>query len=235
MTYPVYIALGILPSFIWLAYYLRKDTHPESTPMILKIFLWGMLIALPAVFIELGVLETFKQLKIPELATVFLNVFIGVALVEEMLKYLIIREKVLNHHEFDEPTDAAIYMIIAALGFAAIENILILFQLGPTFLFGKALEISIFRFWGATLLHALASGLIGYFLALSIMAKQNKSKMLIFGLTVGVLLHGLYNFSIMKINNGYKFLLPLIIIAGLSIFIYFGFKKLRKLESVCKI
>ncbi len=55
MIYPLYIFLGILPSIIWLLYYLKKDTHPEPRLMILKIFFWGMLSALPAIFIEKGI------------------------------------------------------------------------------------------------------------------------------------------------------------------------------------
>ena len=44
---------------------------------------------------------------------------------------------------------------------------MILFSLGPTFLFGETLSITLFRFLGATFLHALCSGVLGYFLALS--------------------------------------------------------------------
>ena len=48
---------------------------------------------------------------------------------EEVAKYLIIKIRILRDPEFDEPIDAMIYMIIAGLGFAALENILVLFVL----------------------------------------------------------------------------------------------------------
>ncbi len=48
MNYPIYIFFGLAPSFIWLLFFLRKDAHPESNPMILKIFFYGMLAAFPS-------------------------------------------------------------------------------------------------------------------------------------------------------------------------------------------
>jgi len=203
--------------------------------MILKIFFWGMLIAMPAVFLEMGIFKTFQELNLSRVLTNILNIFIGVAFIEELLKYLVVRYQVLKHPEFDEPVDAMLYMIIAALGFAGVENILILFQLGPAILWGEALEISIFRIIGATFLHALASGLVGYFLALSIFEKQKRTKLLILGLGIATLLHGLYNFSIMKIEGNLKIFIPVIILFGLAVFVSSGIKKLQKLKSVCKI
>ncbi len=235
MTYPFCIIFGVLPSIIWLLFYLRKDRHPESNPMVLKIFFYGMLVALPAVFLEIGAFKFFSQFNLPVFFVTFLNTFIGVALIEETLKYLVVKEKILNSAEFDEPVDVVLYMIIAALGFAALENILILFPLGPVFFFSKALSISVFRFLGATFLHALCSGLIGYFLALSLFETKKREFFVVLGLGISILLHGLYNLYIMEIEGVLKFSIPLIILIGLAIFLTSGFKKLHKMKSVCKI
>ncbi|MDP3995962.1 MAG: PrsW family glutamic-type intramembrane protease, partial [bacterium] len=146
-----------------------------------------------------------------------------------------VRIMVLKKEEFDEPIDAVLYMIIAALGFAAAENILIMFSLGPTFLFGKVLAVSILRFWGATFLHALASGTIGYFLALSFFETKKRGRLLVCGITIATLLHGLYNFSIMEMQGSCTFLIPIIILIGLAIFLTLALKRLKKMKSVCKI
>ena len=235
MSYPLYIVFGVLPSIIWLAFYLRKDVHPESNQMVLKIFFYGMLAALPAAFLEMGIFKEFGKLNLSPFLIVVLNTFIGVALVEEVLKYLVVRGKVIHSPELDEPIDAMLYMIIAALGFAALENILILFRLGPAFLFGQALGISVLRFLGATFLHALCSGTVGYFLALSFFEIKKRVKLLSFGLGISILLHGLYNFSIIEIEGSLRFLIPGIILIGLAIFVSLGFKRLQKLASVCRI
>lgn len=235
MSYPLYIVLGVLPSIIWLLFYLRKDAHPESNRMVLKIFFYGMLIALPAVFLEMGIFSVIGELKFSPSIVTILNTFLGVALIEEVLKYLVVREKVLNNPEFDEPIDVMLYMIIVALGFAAVENILILFGLAPTFLIAEALSISLFRFLGATFLHALVSGTVGFFIAISLFETKKRTQLIALGLGLAIILHGLYNFAIIKTEGNLKLLIPLIIIIGLAIFVSFSFKKLNKLKSVCKI
>jgi len=228
------IILGLAPSIIWLLFFLRKDTHPESNKMILKIFFYGMLITIPAALIEIGIAIFLDKLNISPILILFLYWFIGVALIEEFLKYLIVREKVLNNSEFDEPVDAMLYMIIVALGFAALENILVLLPTGKFFL--ETLGISALRFIGATFLHALCSATLGYFLALSLFETKKRLRLIITGLTIATLLHGIYNFSIIKIaDNSYYIFITIILLIGLACFVSFGFKKLKKTASICKI
>jgi len=239
MTYPLYIFFGVLPSVIWLLFYLRKDVHPEPNSQIIKIFFYGMLAAIPAVFLEKGIFEITLHAPISNLFSPFFiiifNSLIGVALIEEALKYLVVKEKILKSAEFDEPTDALLYMIIAALGFAALENILILIPLGPAFLLGEAFSITAARFLGATFLHALCSGTVGFFLALSFFETKNRIPLLVVGLGIACLLHGLYNFSIMEIEGNLRFLIPVIILISLALFVSLGFKRLKKMKSICKI
>jgi RsiW-degrading membrane proteinase PrsW (M82 family) len=236
MTYPFLIILALLPSFIWLLFYLRKDTHPESNWMVLKIFFYGLLSAIPVALIEMGIFDLFDvfgRLPFPAFLISILNIFVGVALVEELIKYLVVKEKVLNNPEFDEPLDAMLYMIIAALGFAALENILILLPIAPNFLVKEALMISGLRFVGATFLHTLASGLVGYFLALSFFETEKRLKLLATGLGIAILLHGLYNFSIIRLPEDTRPIIPAIILIALAIAVSEGFKKLKEMASVC--
>jgi len=223
-----------LPSTIWLCFYLRKDVHPESNRQVIKIFFYGMLAALPVFFIEQGFSQILSDLNVSQILFSILSVFIGVALVEEVFKYLVVRDKVLSDPEFDEPIDAMLYMIIAALGFAALENILIFFS--EVFeKFYQPFLLSIIRFIGATFLHALCSGLVGYYLAKSFFEIKKRLKLLITGLGIATILHGLYNFSIMEIEGDQRFIIPIIILISLAIFVSLSFKRLKKLASICKI
>lgn len=256
MNYIIYIPLALLPSIIWLFFYLRKDSHPESNKMVVKIFFYGMLAAVIAAAIEMAVafgtdfLTSFSPLDLnffPSLSFILYHIIV-IALVEEIAKLLIVQEKVINDPEFDEPLDAMLYMIIAALGFAALENLL---YLSPVLLPKTGLDIrdaafvAGFRFIGATLLHALASGTIGYFLAFSILSHKNKKLLLAIGITIAAILHGLFNISIIGIVEGIEkqntFLFSastiflILILTFLAIFVSFGFKKLKKMASVCKI
>lgn len=236
MSYPLYIFFGLAPSIIWLLFYLRKDVHPESAGMILKVFFFGFLAAFPVVLIEMGISETVNGLRLDStFILAILKVFIGVAFIEEFVKYLVVRGEAFKSLEFDEPIDAVLYMIIAALGFAAAENVLILFSLGPKFLLGEVFSISVLRFVGATFLHALCSGTLGFFLAMSFYESKKRGRIFVLGMGFVTLLHGLYNFSIMEAEGKLSFLLPVIIILGLAVFLTLAFKRLKNLKSVSKI
>jgi len=196
-----------------------------------------MIAAIPAALIELGFSEFLFSWLGKSIFTTIFYIFIGIALVEEVLKYLVVRGKVLNDPEFDEPVDAMLYMIIAALGFVALENLLI-FLSPKVFLLpiGETITLAGFRFISATFLHALCSGMVGFFLALSFFETKKRNIYLASGLTLAIILHGLYNFYIIKIEESLSFIIiPIIILIGLAIFVSLGFKKLKKLESVCKI
>lgn len=255
MNFIIIIILGILPSFIWLLFFLRHDVHPEPKSMILKVFFAGAVIAPIAALAGTGFQELLLDLNFSSSSTVFflIYIFLGVGVIEEVLKYSVVRLLVLSHHEFDEPVDAMLYMIISGLGFAALENILIF--LSQTILgrnFGDTLSLLIYRFLTATFLHALCSALIGYFLALSICETRHQFKLVSTGLFFGALFHGLYDLAVIKIDNslievGGKVLildykafvissvLLFAILLGLSFFIIRGSKRLKKIQSVCKI
>lgn len=257
MTYPIYIFFGLAPSFIWLLFFLRKDAHPESNRMVLKIFFYGMLIAVAAALIEIGLFEIIfspseSAFEKSSLLFLILYHFLGIALVEELLKYLVVRGRVLSNPEFDEPVDAMLYMIIIALGFAALENILVLLPKEQPLLFSETIALSSLRFVGATFLHALASGILGYFLALSLLETKKRLRLILSGLGAATLLHGFFNLSIISIEASLGFENGKVVIAnyplftsslifvialllGSAFFVSFGFKKLKKLASVCKI
>ena len=236
MNYPLYIFFGLAPSVIWLLFFLRKDNHPESNRMVIKIFLYGMLAAIPAALIEIGFFEKITLLQVPISFIQITYVFIGIALTEEMMKYYVVRKKVMGHSEMDEPVDIILYMIISALGFAALENLLILLPLSNPFLFLETAVLSGFRFVGATFLHALCSGLIGYFMAISVAGpKRKRVRTFGLGIILAVLLHGLYDFSIIQLEGNFKFAIPIIILLGLTVFVSWGFRKVKKLKSVSKI
>lgn len=241
MTYLFCLILGVVPSLIWLFYFLREDIHPEPKREITRVFLYGMVIAILAALIEVSFSKGISFLKLKEKTTFFLNLFLGVALVEEYLKYFVVKKKVFSSAEFDEPMDAPIYMITCALGFAAIENIIILslftLHIKITFLekFIKLATLSYLRFLGATFLHALSSGIFGIFLAFSFFKLERKKEYTIGGLTASVLLHAIYNFSIIKLESFLRVGIIVISFFISILFIIFSFRKLKKMKGICKI
>ncbi|MBI4138414.1 MAG: PrsW family intramembrane metalloprotease [Candidatus Wildermuthbacteria bacterium] len=228
INYALFILFGFAPSILWLAFYLRKDRHPEPGSLIRKVFFWGMASTIPAVILELSSKSLFSALSLPNPAETFLYMFFGIAIIEEFTKFLVVRLTVYKNRNMDEPVDLMVYMIAAALGFAAAENMLMLFRLGPLALTTDILFLSSMRLVGATFLHALVSGLFGFFLALTIF--DPKKKLLYFTLGIGAAgtLHYLFNFYILKTEGARQIFIPLAIVLGTAIFLSFAFKALQK-------
>src|SRR3989344_649156 len=191
----ILVTLGLAPSLVWLSFYLRKDCNPEPKYLLIKAFLMGIIIAPLAVLLQLGFSELKNIFDFEFLYQGTPAFFLWSSFVEEFLKFFAIYLVVIRSPEFDEPIDAMIYMITAALGFAAIENVLVMFGLISGGV-GTALNTLALRFVGATLLHALASGLIGYFLAMSWFFREHKKKLIIFGLLIATLFHAAFNMLI---------------------------------------
>ena len=232
MNYILFILFGFVPSLIWLAFYLRKDSNPEPNSMIRKIFFWGMLATIPAIVLELALRSLFDALPLSANLTLLLYIFFGVALVEEVMKFLVVRFGVYGNKALDEPLDLMLYMIIAALGFAAFENILLLFGLGLYSPVSNILALTLVRLLGATFLHALASGMFGYFLARSFFHPAKKIWYWGVGLFLATLLHGLFNFYILEVEGLQKLLLPILILVGLALFVSMGFQQLKKIKTL---
>jgi RsiW-degrading membrane proteinase PrsW (M82 family) len=186
------VILGLLPSLLWIFFFLQRDSHPEPNYLLTKTFLMGIIISPLAVFLQ----ASFSKVGAWGPPDIFAAdgslFFLWAALVEEFLKFLAVWIIALRDPAFDEPVDAMIYMMMAGLGFAAIENILVLFRTIPNGIHAT-LTIWILRSVGATLLHALSCSLMGYFLALSWFFRHHQKKLIVLGLTVATLFHFAFN------------------------------------------
>ena len=226
------VILGFVPSLAWLAFYLKKDPNPEPKYLISRTFLLGIVMAPLAVALQWwfrgAVLSIWPDYAIQTSVWFFL----WAADIEEIIKFLVVYLVVLRNQEFDEPTDAMIYMISAALGFAAIENILVLFQAIPNGA-NAAIQIWLLRFVGATLLHAVASATAGYFLALAWFYNHHCKKLIAFGLGIATLLHLIFNIILLSGNGkpeGFVFSTVFLILVASIISILFT--KLKKMATV---
>ncbi len=214
---------GILPALFWLWFWLQEDKlHPEPRGRILFAF-WGGMIAVPIVYpLERFIYEHFGVSN----ATLLIW-----ALIEEAAKYLMVSITALHSKAFDEPIDALEYLITCALGFAALENTL--FILNPL-LGGHAFQSIItgnMRFIGASLLHVVASGVLGYCIGREfyrgIVARISWR---VIGLVIAVALHTMFNMFIIYQNGEKTFL----VFAGVwmaVIGILLLFERIKKVQA----
>jgi RsiW-degrading membrane proteinase PrsW (M82 family) len=235
--------LGVLPAFAWLWFWLREDNeHPEPRRYILLTFLYGALAVPFALGLQLLFNAAFSVSGTEAVSNFsFIHALFVVfvwAGTEEFVKYKAAWRGGLNKTITDEAVDVPIYMISAALGFAALENAL--FLLTP-FLNGNIQEVIIttkLRFVGSTLVHVASSALIGMFIGYSLffMRKMRKIYTLI-GFILATLLHALFNLFIIKgSQNSFVGFLLIWLFIILIIVLFERIKKIKvnKIDNVRK-
>ncbi len=212
---------GLIPALFWVWFWLREDSkNPEPFFLIAIAFIAGMAVVPIALPLQKIALDIYSGD----------NVMLVWVLVEELLKYSVGLTLIFWNKEVDEPIDLVIYMVMIALGFAALENALFIFN---PLVVGDYLNSALtggFRFLGATLLHVLASGTVGIFLALTYY--QSKLRQVIagtFGLFIAVLLHALFNFFIMDADGETILVVFLFVWMGI-ILLFLLFERVKLLE-----
>lgn len=186
---------GILPSLVWLAFWLREDyKHPEPRGLILRTFLFGM----GAVILVLP-FQKLVNTSLPGTTTATILLWV---VLEEIFKFSAAYIGGLKSVEDNEPLDPIIYMITAALGFVALENALFIF--GP--LIGEDITKSVItgnlRFIGASLLHVVSSGIIGVALAFSFYKpRRTRIISIFFALILAIIFHTGFNLTIIHWDN----------------------------------
>lgn len=230
------ILLAILPGIIWLLYFLRKDVRPEPNRQIIKIFTLGFIASVPAAILEFLMLKGLELAPLPTDIYFLIRYILIVGMVEEILKYLVVKFWAFRSSEIDEPIDIPLYMIISALGFATAENILVFFtQSSP--LLSDHLMLSFSRFIGATLLHALCSGIIGYFIAVAFCKSKTRKLTIAWGFILAIAIHGLFDFflesSIIKATENGLISCTAYSLAIIIFFFIFLSVKLNNLRTLC--
>ncbi|OHA58504.1 MAG: hypothetical protein A2571_01875 [Candidatus Vogelbacteria bacterium RIFOXYD1_FULL_44_32] len=231
---------GFAPALIWLWFWLREDDQkPEPKAIIAEAFVAGGLSVVLAFLIQRFLADwatraqwTGFDYSNPSFSLSFLIssagfIFIWAA-VEEIVKLSAAYFTGFRSRNFDEPIDAMIYIITAAIGFAAVENTLFLLS---TLLSG---ETSIFfiltgnlRFLGATVVHIVSSAIVGGMISLSFCsARLTKTTAIIIGLCTATLLHGAFNFLIIT-SSGSGMLKIFVTLWLLAIFIIYFFEKIK--------
>ena len=181
---------GILPSLIWLFFWLREDTHAQPRSLIMFLFFAGMFSVIIAGFTETYIASVVSNTNIQ---------WILWATVEELLKLMVVAMIALHSTQNKEPIDVMIYFIVAALGFAALENTFFIMDPLLNGEVTKGLLAGNMRFIGSTLLHIVSSASIGFAIGyVYYYGRFAKFVATFIGLIVAVTVHFLFNISIVN-------------------------------------
>ncbi|MEK7559974.1 MAG: PrsW family glutamic-type intramembrane protease [Patescibacteria group bacterium] len=228
------IALGIVPPILWLLFWLREDHYQEPKREIVFVFFAGMLSGAAALVFEiifLGAISIFQKVFAYSPAAFQILNLIGFALIEELSKTGAAFFTAIKSKYFDEPEDGIVYLITAALGFAAMENVLFIagsLKVGIS----QSLIVSAFRFINAVMLHVSSAAIIGAGFAFSFYHKTHRNKDVAFAIAKATLLHALYNYLIIKnIESAVGQFSATILVIGGAIIALVLFEKARRLHK----
>lgn len=191
-------AFSVLVALFWLKKFRKMDKYEkEPERLVYRVFIAGFLATLPSIVLESPLQITYEPSPSP-MEDVFLA-FLWVGIVEEFFKYLPVRLIVYRSKDFNEVMDGMVYMISAALGFAAAENI--------GYMMGFGFFVGFFRAILSYLGHLSFSGILGYYLGKSKIEGQRHWVWI--GFIWAISLHWLYDafFVIGRIQSSPGFLL----------------------------
>ncbi len=182
------LVLALAPVVFLMTYLYVKDEYDrEPLRHLIIAFVLGILTAIPVVFVGEQLRTLFEVDANSDLFGIIIYAFIVVALTEEGMKYLVLRNYAYRLKEFDEPYDGIMYGATISLGFAAIENVLYVFQGGE--------DVALLRMVTAVPAHAVFGVLMGYYAGRArFLAKGSPQIERLKGLLIAVLFHGLYDF-----------------------------------------
>jgi protease PrsW len=221
--------IGLIPALFWLWFWLREDrAKPEPLLLITIAFVAGMAVVPLTLPLQSAAISIYHGNNLMWVWVV----------IEEVLKYAAALFVVLWNREVDEPIDFVVYLIAIALGFAALENALFLLTPLMNSEIATLAVTGSFRFLGATLLHVLCSATIGMALALAFY--KSRLWRVIYGtvgLFIAILLHGWFNFFIMRAaepGRENELLIVFLFVWMGIIVLFLLFEKIKLLESLHK-
>lgn len=179
----IFWVIALLPPFLILYYFIKSDKFPEPASLIIKTFIIGLLICLPA-----GELNHYL-IWLPEANTGRDLSFIA-GITEESLKFLVLYFYIRQKTDFNEPMDAIVYGTLISLGFASLENIQYVFSGESN---AESYFIGILRAFTAIPMHAICGVIMGYYFA-SYIFLTKKYSLLIKSLLMPMFFHCTYNF-----------------------------------------
>ena len=220
------IPVAALGYFIYI-----NDIHTEPGGVLAKIFGLGCLSVIPAVIMEMVFHMFFPTDKSTNFLIIFINTFIAVALIEETCKWTVAKKFGYNSDSFDEIYDVIVYSVFASLGFAAIENLKYVLNLGLINAFVRA----IYSIPG----HACFGVLMGYYLAKAKISANSGNKSLynryiVFSVLFPTLAHAMfdailfYSRNIGRVHEPFYFYLFFIALVAVCFVIV---RKLSKMQQ----
>ncbi|MBQ3307969.1 MAG: PrsW family intramembrane metalloprotease [Bacilli bacterium] len=220
--------LAALPVVFILLFVYKKDKNKEPLSLLIKLFLGGFASCFLVLLVSyvLGLFFPFMDSTLPNrtFLDIILYAFIGVALVEEVSKWIIVYLMGYHSKEFDELYDGLVYSIFVSLGFAFVENILYVVMT-------SSISTALLRAVSAVPSHACDAVFMGYYISLAkqyslVNKRDGEKKNLRLSILIPTLLHGVYDYCLM---SNYDVLVGIFVVFVIILY-FISIKRLKNIS-----
>lgn len=195
----ILLCAALLPPMYLLHVVYKLDrVEPEPMDLLIRLFIYGVLCALPVIVLEMWGQDVADQFQNNAMLYSFLSYFAIPGFIEEGMKFAVLKRCTWRHPAFNYKFDAVVYAVFASLGFAAIENVLYVFDYG----FGTAVVRALMAIPGHATFGVVMG--VGYARAKCLSAAGNEpaaSSMCVKAWLAAAVAHGLYDFLIMGVGG----------------------------------
>ena len=224
----IYLFAAILPVLVLCYYIYKKDVNPEPNRVLWKIFLYGCLTCAPIIILELFIQKNYPLEEALGFFSLFLNIFISIAIIEEGFKWIVTKKFGYDIKEFDEIYDIIVYAVFASLGFACVENIL--------YVFGNGLGNALLRAFTSVPGHTCFGVIMGYYFSKAKISEIHKEhrefiKNMILSIVIPTILHTLYDAILLYAAQMENFSFIIVFLIYISIMFIVCFKIVDKVST----
>lgn len=186
MSLTALVALAFAPAvYLGIVIYGKDKYDREPKLVLLMAFILGAFSILPAILAELFLAGPLDHEEWG-LLNVGISAFLGVALVEELCKFAVLRLNAYRLKVFNEPFDGIVYATFVGLGFATAENVMYVTQGGW--------GVGVLRMFTAVPAHYAFAVVMGYYVGKAKFEPEHRLKRMAQGVFYATFLHGLYDF-----------------------------------------
>jgi len=217
------LALAIAPGLAICIYIFYHDLYNREPAInLIMSFVWGILTIIPAIVIEMMVHRNLTH----SVVSIIAGAYLGVALVEELSKFMVLRYYCFTRSSFDEPLDGIVYSVLVSMGFATVENVFYISQQG--------LSVAFLRMFTSVPAHATFAVIMGYYTGKAKFDHAHRYQLLRKGIIGATIAHGTYDaFLLLGDNNWIKhYVSDILLFAGAIASLYICIRLSRKLIRV---
>lgn len=214
------VSAAILPGLLISYAIVRADRYEREPMWLLGLcFVLGGAVTVPAVWIERQALLAWGYPPKDALEAAVLS-FGALAPIEELAKWLVVVLVAFPSRDFNEPMDGIVYAVLIAMGFASVENVVYADRLG--------LRILLVRTLTAVPAHLAFAIVQGYYVGKAQSEVSHRFRLLLQGLMLATLLHGLYDLLVLQ---GWSRWLVVLGVAALYPYLYFLSGLIRRYQE----